>query len=63
MAINEAIPREAVEETRRAMQTENQRRLCDKSNIAAFIRRGGSMRHIYTEQAGRRFETRVTACP
>ena len=48
---------------RDAAQRLNQTRLCAEQPIALFLRRGGSMRHIYTDPAGNRFETLVTACP
>ena len=49
--------------TRAAAQRLNQDRLCAQQTITTFIRRGGSMRHIYTDPAGQSFETLVTACP
>jgi hypothetical protein len=63
MVVNDTVPREAFRSMRDAVQTANQTNLCAQESIATFIRRGGSMRHIYTNAAGDRFETRVTRCP
>jgi len=63
MAISAPIPRDRLEAARSAIQAQNQTGLCANAESGAFIRRGGSMRHIYTEAGGARFETLVAACP
>lgn len=63
MRVDDSISREQFRSLRDAVQTANQTNLCGQEPVAAFIRRGGSMRHIYTNAAGDRFETRIVACP
>lgn len=63
MQVNQALPADRVEQIKQSIQALNQTRMCEDSEVAPFIRRGGSMRHIYTDQAGHRFETRVSRCP
>ena len=63
MRLSTTVERGQLEGMRAAAQQLNQDRLCAQQTIAAFIRRGGGMRHIYTDPAGQSFETVVTACP
>jgi len=63
MAVSQALPADRIEQIRRSIQDLNQSRMCENAEVAPFIRRGGSMRHIYVDQAGHRFETRVSRCP
>lgn len=62
MAISQEIPTAQVDMVSRAAQVANQGNLCGNPQTSTFIRRGGSMRHIYTDTAGHRFETRVASC-
>jgi len=63
MQISQALPADRIEQIRQSAQSLNQSRMCDNAEVAPFIRRGGSMRHIYVDTAGHRFETRVSHCP
>ena len=63
MSLNFEVPRAQLATLGQAMQAANQARLCADPNAGALIRRGASMRHLYTDQAGNRFETRVVSCP
>lgn len=51
-----------IENARQLIQTQNQTNLCRDSNTSRLIDMGGSMRHIYTDPNGDRFETLVSAC-
>lgn len=63
MRVDRPLPDERIDEIRQAIQNLNQTRMCENADIAPFIRRGGSMRHVYTDTAGHRFETRIVRCP
>ena len=63
MSLSVEVPQAQQATVRRALQDLNQTRLCNNASISALMQRGGSMRHIYTDRAGYRFETRVVACP
>ena len=63
MLVSDAVPAEAFRSARDAAQAANQTNLCAQELIATFVRRGGSMRHVYRNSAGDRFETRLTSCP
>ena len=63
MAINTPIPRDRIDAVRAMIQQHNQSTMCANADAGAFIRRGGSMRHVYTAPGGARFETLVVACP
>jgi hypothetical protein len=63
MRLSVTIASDRLAAVRETAQRLNQTRLCAQAPIVDFVRRGGSMRHIYTDAAGTRFETLVTACP
>jgi hypothetical protein len=63
MVVDDSVARDEFVASQSAAQAANQTNLCTDPAIAAFIRRGGSMRHIYTNSAGDRFETRIARCP
>lgn len=63
MRVDDSVSRERFLGLRDVVETLNQTRLCAEEAVASFIRRGGSMRHIYTNSAGDRFETRIARCP
>jgi hypothetical protein len=63
VAISEAVPTDMIEEVRRDFQAQSQAMLCENADVANFLRRGGTMRHRYSDTTGFRFETRVTRCP
>ena len=63
MAVSIAVPSAQLATVGRAIQEANQTRLCADPSSGALIRRGASMRHYYTDQAGNRFETLVASCP
>lgn len=62
MRLNETLSPAQLEERQRIVQQRNQLNMCN-GEAGAFIRRGGSMRHIYTDREGNQFETRVARCP
>ena len=61
MRLNEILSPAQLEERQRIVQQRNQLNMCN-GEAGAFIRRGGSMRHIYTDREGNQFETRVARC-
>ncbi|HST37113.1 MAG TPA: hypothetical protein VLK25_10855 [Allosphingosinicella sp.] len=63
MVVDDSITREQFRSVKDAVEAANRSNLCAQEEVATFIRRGGSMRHIYRNQAGDRFETRLTSCP
>ena len=63
MSLSVEVPQAQRATVRRGLQDLNQSRLCAIPSVNALMQRGGSMRHIYTDRAGYRFETRVVACP
>lgn len=62
MRLNEILSPTQLEERQRVVQQRNQVNMCN-GDAGAFIRRGGAMRHVYTDRAGNQFETRVARCP
>jgi len=62
MQLSEVVPVDRLEERQQLIQGRNEIRMCE-GEAGAFIRRGGSMRHIYTDRGGHVFETRVARCP
>jgi hypothetical protein len=62
MQLSEVVPADRLEERQALIQGRNEVRMCE-GDAGAFIRRGGSMRHIYTDPQGHVFETRVARCP
>jgi hypothetical protein len=62
MRLNEILSPSQLEERQRVVQERNQVNMCN-GEAGAFIRRGGAMRHIYTDRDGNQFETRVARCP
>ena len=63
MSVSVSVPSDQLATVGRAIQEANQRRICADPKSGALIRRGASMLHYYTDQAGNRFETRVASCP
>ena len=62
MRLNEILSPTQLEERQRVVQQRNQVNMCN-GDAGAFIRRGGAMRHVYTDREGNQFETRVARCP
>jgi hypothetical protein len=62
MRLEEILSPSQLEERQRVVQQRNQANMCN-GEAGAFIRRGGSMRHVYTDREGNQFETRVARCP
>jgi hypothetical protein len=62
MRLNEVLTAAQLEERQRLIQRRNQINMCN-GEAGDFIRRGGSMRHVYTDAEGNQFETRVARCP
>jgi len=62
MRITRDLSPAEVESARQVIQTQNQTNLCRDPNTSRLINMGGSMRHIYTDPNGDRFETLVGAC-
>ena len=62
MRLSEIVPPEQLEARQREIQERNQARMC-QGQAGDYIRRGGSMRHVYTDPVGHTFETRVARCP
>ena len=62
MRVSEVFEGDHLENARATMQASNQSTMC-RGEAGTFIRRGGSMRHIYTDPNGNQFETRVARCP
>ena len=62
MQLSEVIPPDQLEARQRLIQERNQAGLCQGQG-GAFVRRGCSYRHVYTDPEGHRFETRVARCP
>jgi hypothetical protein len=62
MQLSEVVPADRLEERQALIQGRNEVRMCE-GEAGAFIRRGGSMRHVYTDPRGHVFETRVARCP
>lgn len=62
LQVSQAIPAAQAEQMRTILQRTNQTNICANPAVAAFVRRGGSMNHRYTDTAGTRFETRVVSC-
>jgi hypothetical protein len=62
MRLAESLSPDQLEARQRQIQQRNQINLCN-GEAGAFIRRGGAMRHVYTDQDGNQFETRVARCP
>jgi len=63
--ISVSVTFDSVERLRTLFQGVDQRRACDTgANFERIVLQlGGTLRNIYTDPAGRRFETRVSACP
>ena len=61
--VSVAIAADRLASVRQLMQDANQTRLCADTAAGALIRRGASMRHIYTDTEGKRIETLITGCP
>jgi hypothetical protein len=62
MTVSRDIPADQVENARQVLQRQNQANLCSNADTRPFLDAGGSMRHVYTDPNGDRFETLVTAC-
>lgn len=63
LQVSQAVPAAQVETIRETLQRNNQTNICANPSVSAFIRRGGSMNHRYTDTAGNHFETRIVSCP
>jgi hypothetical protein len=62
MQISRDLAPGEIENARQLIQAQNQTNLCRDPNTSRLINMGGSMRHIYTDPNGDRFETLVGAC-
>jgi len=62
MRLSEVVPLDRLEARQQLVQGRNEVRMCE-GEAGAFIRRGGAMRHVYTDPEGHTFETRVARCP
>lgn len=62
MRVSRDLAPAEIENARQLIQAQNQTNLCRDSNTSRLIDMGGSMRHIYTDPTGDRFETLVSTC-
>ena len=62
MAVSRDLAPSEIANARQLIQANNQTNLCRDPNTSRLINMGGSMRHIYTDPNGDRFETLVSSC-
>lgn len=62
MQVSRDLAPSEIENARQLIQAQNQANLCRDANTSRLINMGGSMRHIYTDPNGDRFETLVSSC-